>query len=115
MHQAEFVSHPQFVLSVALLAAAASAAPRYLIIPLDNVEFVDQEMPSAASAPYPMVYNHRVARQVAMQEEEGPSVYSSPISRPAPGNNRREGIPSFIDAIGAAGIPAAGDNLASGR
>ena len=83
----------QFVLSVALLAAAASAAPRYLIIPLDNVEFVDQEMPSAASAPYPMVYNHRVARQVAMQEEEGPSVYSSPISRPAPGNNRREGIP----------------------
>ena len=84
--------HPQFVLSVALLAAAASAAPRYLIIPLDNVEFVDQEMPSSA-APYPMVYNHRVARQVAMQEEEGPSVYSSPINRPPPGNNRREGIP----------------------
>ena len=83
-----FSAFSQFLLSVAVMAAAASAAPRYLIIPLDNVEFVDQEMPSVQ--PYPMVYNHRVARQ--LQEEE--PVYSSPISsRPQPVANRREGIP----------------------
>jgi len=104
----------QFVLSVVLCAAAASALPaRYIIIPLDDVEFVDQPAyaPSMQQSYPQMMYNHRVARQLSEEEP----VYSSPISsRPQQVANRREGIPSFIDAIGAAGIPGAADNLASG-
>ena len=48
--------------------------------------------PAASPMPYPVMYNHRVARQ--LQESEGEPIYSPRLSGPpgqTPGANRRSG------------------------
>ena len=71
----------QFILSVFLLAATASAMPRYLVVPIEDVEFVGGQ-PGPIPV-YPMPYQHRVARQ--LQEEEPIALGSGSIP------NRRDG------------------------
>jgi hypothetical protein len=116
----------QFVLSVFFFAASVTAMPRFIVIPIEDVEFMGDEFLQSLPV-YPMynqqqqMYNERVSRQTIEEEEP---IYSS---RPSPVAQRRDGgqhphggshqggvSGSFIDAIGAAGIPPAGDNLVSG-
>lgn len=83
-----------FLLVLALGATLAAARPRFLIIPLDDVEFA----------------HHRVSRAAWPQDDQE-------FRRPGPGGNRREDLPPGGPPSGGFAIPSAlrGDPIAQGR
>jgi hypothetical protein len=67
-----------------LFAVTASAVPRYLVVPIEDVEFMGEQNIPVFPMNAAMMYNHRVTRQI--QEDE--PIYSSPMNAAMMYNHR---------------------------
>ncbi|TRY77111.1 hypothetical protein TCAL_00043 [Tigriopus californicus] len=96
-------------LVIAVLVAVASARPRYLMVPIEDVEFIGDAMDGQAIPIIPM-FNSRMGRQLEAENLE---------LQPPPSQRRQGGAPaaaggpseSFINTIRGAGIALGDDQL----